>query len=168
MVGAAVGVFLQRWLDAPDRREMAKSQRQLADAQNRIAELEAERNHRELFERFTPRTTLIMPDDSPVQLLRIEADEPIQVESMDYLTEKGANCGSQPVHSALAASIDVPINETYLNEVRRIGPWVDTFDRSAALVFRLHIRKDGQYKEIRHSAVAKPYIKPGPRSVYAI
>jgi hypothetical protein len=158
IVGAVIGSVVTWILGSSDRAQAkltADAQREAAAAQKRIAELESERSRIEEFARFSPRTEII---DGDMQMLRLSSDEKFQVESMDYLTANDGKGGDQIVNSPIHTSIDIPILDEHLLKVQSIGP-TNFVDGSFALTLRVHIRRSGQYKEVRHKAFCKPDLR---------
>lgn len=158
VVGAVIGSVATWFLGASDRaqaRLTAQAQREAADAQKIIADLESERSRVEEFARFSPQTEIV---DGEIQMLRLSSVENFQVESMDYLTANDGNGGVQLVNSPIHTMIDVPIVDDHLIRVSAIGP-TNFMDGSFPLTLRVHIRKNGQSKEVRHKAFCKPDLK---------
>lgn len=159
LLGAFVGSLVTWMLGARDRAQAKKAlaaQQAASDAQQRIAQLEAERSRYEALARFVPKSEIVEHEGK--QFIRLGADDSFEVESIDYLTANEARVASRPVGKT-GKIVEVPIDEAPLVEIRRLGPWVSTFDLSAEVTFRFHLRKDGQYKEYRHKGLIKPELK---------
>jgi uncharacterized membrane protein YdjX (TVP38/TMEM64 family) len=62
LFGAVVGSWVTRVLGKADREKAIAEQQEFSAAQNRIAELEGERNKHEVFSRFSPHMEI--SDDS--------------------------------------------------------------------------------------------------------
>jgi hypothetical protein len=158
IIGAIVG-GLVTWLMGIGDRKQAKqtlaAQEAASKAQMRIAELEAERSQVDAFSRFRPRTRILDADNLVNQIVRLEADEPFQVEYVEYLNAEEAKIASETINRS-GTVIDIPINESFLNEIRRVGPWVKEYDLSAQFIFRFCIIKAGLSKLHTHKALIKP------------
>jgi hypothetical protein len=156
LLGAGFGSLVAWMLGASDREQARKTlaaQQEASEAQKKLAVLESQRNQFDTFARFVPRVQIVDGDKSKPYLI-LQADESFEVESMDYMTQNETTVASQQVGKT-HSRIEVPINWTSLNEVRRHGPWVSDYEKSAQVIFRFHLRKDGQYKEHRHTGLAK-------------
>jgi hypothetical protein len=158
LICAAFGALLTWLFGAPDRklaRRALEFQTAASQAQLRVAELEAEQNRRDFFDRFTPDTKLhgASPKD---QFLRVSAPEQFEISLVEYLNADGAKVASQAVTRSAATSIDIPIERANLTKIRNVGPVVSTWDRSASAVLRLTLHKDGLHKTITFQALAKP------------
>ena len=155
-VAAAFGSLVTWMLGASDRKQAGKTlaaQKEASEAQQKLAVLEAQRSEFDAFSRFVPRVQIVDGDKAKPYLM-LEADEPFEVEVMDYMTENQTNVASQQV-GKIGRRIEVPINWTHLTQVRKLGPWVSTYELSAQVIFRFHLRKDGQYKQHLHSGLVK-------------
>jgi hypothetical protein len=85
VVGAVLGGAIAWALGAEDR-NLAK---QALAAQQKIVNLEADRSRLEQLARFRPRSKLV--EAGNMQYLRLEAADPFDVVSIDYLNANGAN-----------------------------------------------------------------------------
>jgi type II secretory pathway pseudopilin PulG len=157
LVSAIVSAGITWLLGSSDRAQAKKSleaQQAAADAQKKIAELEAERAKRDFFLQFSPKTHFHFSPPPIGNVLRLEATEPFTVDSIHYLNGSSARVGSEEICKA-GTSIQIPISDDYINKVQQVGPLHNHYDGSAPMQFRLVIRKDGMSKEILLSAVIK-------------
>lgn len=146
VVGAVVGSFVTWLLGSRDRtqaREALHLQQQLTGAQQRIAELETHRSLIDEVSRFSPRCSIVSG------ALRLEADDPFEVEPVDFLNANGVKVGTEAVGKTDKV-FSIPIDHKHVISVMNMGPWVVTYDHSATIVFRIHLRKNGQRKEYEH------------------
>lgn len=151
---AAFGAVVTYVLGAPDRKLANKAlqyQESASRAQQELARLEAEREQRTFFDRFVPRHEIVgmLPDP---QSLCLVSDESFTVEGMDYLNATGAIVGTQQVGKT-DTRIHIPLR---LDNIVRIGPWTNTYDRSAELGLRVHIQIGQFKKEIVINAMVQP------------
>ena len=89
------------------------------------------------------------------QELVLDSDEDFGVEAMDYLTRTGVKVASQRV-AETGKSIKIPIQESSLNEIQRIGPWLSGYDQSAEVLLRLGLSKGGRQRQYTIPTVMKP------------
>jgi hypothetical protein len=134
LLGAGDRAQAKKALDAQEnvlgiQRELLEAQRSAADAQARIAKLESERGEREFFGQFSPKARFRF-EYPQGNSLTLEDSEPFIVESIDYLTGSGANVGSEDIGKS-SSSIQIPISDKYLGQVVQLGPWLNSYDRSA-------------------------------------
>lgn len=154
---AAFGAVVTYVLGAPDRKLANKAlqyQESASRAQQELARLEAEREQRTFFDRFLPRHEIVgmLPDP---QSLCLSSDESFTVEGMDYLNATGAIVGTQQV-GRTDTRIYIPLRPDHLVNIVQIGPWTNTYDRSAELGLRVHIQKGQFKKEIVINAMVQP------------
>jgi hypothetical protein len=145
LLGALAGAALT-WLLGRNDRILAK---EAAGFQRRIAGLEAERSRAENLLRFRPSGKILGNEKS--QILRLEADEPFEVESVDYLNANEARLASESVGKS-GVLVEIPIREDHLVQIMNFGPYVHEYDHSAAMVFRVNIRKNGRALECKYPA----------------
>jgi hypothetical protein len=150
VIAALVGAAVSWALGSGDRkqaRQALSTQQALLATQQRVAELEAERSQREALTSFVPRTRVFAHGTD--QFVRLEAAETFQVESMDYLNGTGAKFWSQSVDQT-GISINIPLDQNRLTEIRNAGPWTNAWDHSAEASLRFDISKSGQPKQYAH------------------
>jgi len=159
--GAVLGALIAWTLGSGDRaraKQALESQQRALDAQQRandlqaqLAKAEEERDRIAAIGRFQP-SVRITADG---QALELEADDWFQVDSLDYLNESGAKVASQKV-GIMDKKVHVPIDDSALVKVQNMGPWVNTYDRSAHVVFQFNLQKGEFRKQVRLTALVKP------------
>ncbi|MBZ5574746.1 MAG: hypothetical protein LAO09_23060 [Acidobacteriia bacterium] len=146
LLGAVLGAYVTWVLGKPDR-EQAKRALEL---QQRIAELES-------VDRFAPQMAIVnSPSDE--SMLNIESEEPFTVFALEYLNNDKSRLWTQSVKEK-GSVIQIPIADAGLLEIIKYGPWLNTYDRSATIWFRVHVEKDGHKKICEMSATIKSELK---------
>lgn len=105
------------------------------------------------FERWKPRHSFELTDKG--QELLLESDEEFGVTGVDYLNADSTKVGSQTL-SVFGRRVSVPIDFKPINEIRRIGPVLSTWDLSATVLLRLHLSKNSAEKEYVINTICKP------------
>lgn len=167
VVGALVGSVITYMLGADDRKQARltlKAQQAASEAQQKVAVLQERQSQVEAFDRFLPLVKIILLSGN--QFARLEAVEPFQVESIDYLNANGAKVTSEVVNKS-GTTVDIQISEDALNGIRRVGPWLKAYDLSAEVTLRFNLQKEGQRKHHTYKGIIKqlPTVIPGKGEV---
>ena len=92
------------------------------------------------------------------KMLNIESEEPFTVFALEYLNNDKSRLWTQSVKEK-GSVIQIPIADAGLLEIIKYGPWLNTYDRSATIWFRVHVEKDGHKKICEMSATIKSELK---------
>ncbi len=148
VIGAVVGALITKWM-TPDYSGL---QRQLVDAQERIASLEEERSEWERTQRFIPKVTIggEVPDD---QWIELKANQTFSIARMDYLADGDAMVASQEV-GAEGGEIKIPIDHAKLVKIHNLSPRPG--NSAIPIKFRCHLVVNGRAKVHSVEALITP------------
>jgi hypothetical protein len=156
------------WIVAPfelygrKQAEIERLDKGLALEQQNRGALRAEELRREFFDWFQPRHRF--EEYEGKQCLILESEDAFNVNGIKYLNADGAAVYSQDIKAA-GKTIQIAIDYSGINEIRRVGPFISTYDLSANMALQIHLLKDGLRKNHVIKAVVKPDLRGTVRVV---
>jgi hypothetical protein len=136
--------------------EIKRLNKELELEQQDRGAFQAEELRRASLDRFQPRHRF--EEHEGKQYLILESGDTFDVNGMKYLNADGAAVFSQDIKET-GKIIQIAIDYAGINEIRRIGPFISTYDLSANMALQIHILKGGLRKDHVIKAVVKPDLR---------